>query len=43
MKRLESKIPAYDKPRLKKAIEYLVALYEATHDDEKAAKWRNQL
>jgi tetratricopeptide (TPR) repeat protein len=43
MRQLESKIPAYAKPRLTEAAAGLVHLYEATNQPEKAKEWRSKL
>jgi eukaryotic-like serine/threonine-protein kinase len=43
MKKHEDKIPSPDKPRLTKALERLVRLYEAWDKKDKAVKWREEL
>ena len=40
MKQREDTIPSQDKPRLTKALERLVKLYEAWGKTDKAMKWR---
>ncbi len=42
-KRREEAIPPQDKPRLTKALERVVRLYEAWGKEEKAARWRAEL
>ena len=43
MKKREDTIPSPEKPRLTKALERLVKLYEAWGKNEKVMKWRNEL
>ncbi len=43
MRQREAAIPPQDKPRLTKALERLVRLYEAWGNEEKAARWRAEL
>ena len=43
MKQREDTIPSQDKPRLTKALERLVKLYEAWGKNDKAMKWRKEL
>ncbi|MHB1557937.1 MAG: tetratricopeptide repeat protein [Isosphaeraceae bacterium] len=43
LKQREKKIPATDRPRITRALERLVRLYESRGEDEKAKKWRQEL
>jgi hypothetical protein len=38
-----AKVPAFDKPRLKDAVQRLMQLYEAINQPEKAAAWNAKL